>query len=300
MVFAVGVALVAAKRIAGLDWPLARANLQLVGIAGAILLVSMFVRVAGWQRLFRGDNRPTRAALLAASGTATLTGVVLPARSEYVVKATVLRKLRQRTRLDAIAISFVGLGLLDVIAVFPLALGGAVTAPDGASPLRAALIAVVIGSFGAAVMFLAAPRLLARTARSRSPIVGQISTRIASLTIAARQGAVAWFCLSLSWSLRAVALLVLLAGMGIGFSPTTAIIFLTLTAAAGSLPALPGLAIQVGAGAAILSSLHISAGTAIDIAVVSNLLFTSAGAMLIVLASCWHICERSLIRVRER
>jgi len=110
-----------ARRLTTTGWPLQDANVVLVVTASAAYLSSFFLRALGWQRLFVGE-RPDRSRCLAACGAAAASGVVLPFRLDYVVKVWTLRRLGGvRLGLDTIGLSILTLGMVDAVAMFPLA-----------------------------------------------------------------------------------------------------------------------------------------------------------------------------------
>ena len=74
----------------------------------------------------------------------------------------------------------------------------------------------------------------------------------------------AWAAVAVSWSLRGLALFVLLAALGPGTSFAVALAFLCASSASAVLPIAPaGAATQAGAGAAILVASGIHADEAI-------------------------------------
>ncbi len=109
---------------------------------------------------------------------------------------------------------------------------------------------------GAGVVVVVLPRLLGasrvvrfRLARWLNP--GHIPLPAAVGLVAPR--------LRAPGSLRAVAILVLLAALGLGWSPALAILLLCAGSAAAAIPIGPGgAATQVGAGAAVLAAAHVT------------------------------------------
>jgi hypothetical protein len=140
-VLAVMVAVLAGRRLTSTSWPLQEANVILVLGASAAYLTSFVFRALGWQRLFPGE-RPDRSRCLAACGAAAASGVVLPFRLDYVVKISTLRRLGGvRLGLDTVGLSIVTLGLVDAVAMLPLALAAIGT--SGAI-FRAPLVVVIL------------------------------------------------------------------------------------------------------------------------------------------------------------
>src|SRR5882762_1451323 len=116
------VCFLAGRRLTTTSWPLQQANVALVLTASAAYLASFVLRALGWQRLFPGE-RPDRSRCLAACGAAAASGVVLPFRLDYVVKISTLRRLGGvRLGLETIGLSIVTLGLVDAVAMLPLAI----------------------------------------------------------------------------------------------------------------------------------------------------------------------------------
>jgi hypothetical protein len=94
-----------------------------------------------------------------------------------------------------------------------------------------------------------------------------------------REATKAWLLVSASWSLRALALFVLLAALGVGFSPTLALVVLCLSAAAALIPIASGGAVaNVGATAAILLALGVHKEQAINFGLASGLLLCATAA----------------------
>ena len=86
-----GVSALLARRLTHTSWPLQRAHMGLVALAGGLYFASFVLRALGWQKLFRPPERPDRARCLAACGAAAASGVVLPFRLDYLVKIGTLR-----------------------------------------------------------------------------------------------------------------------------------------------------------------------------------------------------------------
>ena len=143
------------------------AQIQLALGAGAAYLASFVFRALGWRQLFPATSRPDRSRCLAACGAAAASGVVLPFRLDYIVKITTLRRLDGVTLgLDAIALSIISLGLVDAVAMLPLAV--AALATSGAI-FRAPLIVVLLFCVGCIGVLAFGPKVaqLPLLARSR-------------------------------------------------------------------------------------------------------------------------------------
>ena len=155
-VLAVAVGFLAARRLTSSSWPLQEANVVLVLGASGSYLASFIFRALGWQRLFPGE-RPDRSRCLAACGAAAASGVVLPFRLDYIVKISTLRRLGGvRLGLETIGLSIVSLGLVDAVAMLPLAV--AALATSGAI-FRAPLIVVLLFCLGCIAVLALGPRL---------------------------------------------------------------------------------------------------------------------------------------------
>ena len=95
--------------------------LLIVG-AGLLFLVAYPVKAWGWRRLFAPHERPHTAALAAAGGAASVTGIALPGRFDDAVRVAVVRKSPNcPAGIRALAFSLFALGLIDAIALTPLA-----------------------------------------------------------------------------------------------------------------------------------------------------------------------------------
>ena len=161
------IAVLVARRLTSTNWPLQGARIELALGAGVAYLASFVFRALGWRQLFPATSRPDRSRCLAACGAAAASGVVLPFRLDYVVKITTLRRLAGVTvGLEAIAVSIVSLGLVDAVAMLPLAV--AALATSGAI-FRAPLIVVLLFCVGCIGVLALGPEVarLPLLARSR-------------------------------------------------------------------------------------------------------------------------------------
>jgi hypothetical protein len=92
-----------------------------------------------------------------------------------------------------------------------------------------------------------------------------------------------------SWSLRAVAIFVLLAALGLGTDFALALAFLCGSAASAVLPVAPaGAATQVGAGAAVLVASGVHAEQAIAFGIAAQGLVIAVGAAFVLALAAWH------------
>src|SRR5204862_7768461 len=119
------------------------------------------LKAYGWGQLFAPDERPKILALAAGNGGAALIGVVLPGRFDDAMRVAVVRRYPGcRAGVRAICLSLVMLGLIDSVALAPLAFAAAVLPGTGAV-VRVGLAVVAAAGVTAAVLILALPRLAA-------------------------------------------------------------------------------------------------------------------------------------------
>ncbi len=104
---------------------------------------SFVFRALGWQRLFPAASRPDRSRCLAACGAAAASGTILPFRLDYSSRSRRSAASAAGLGLEAIALSIVALGLVDAVAMLPLAVAAFIT--SGAI-FRAPLTVVVLSA----------------------------------------------------------------------------------------------------------------------------------------------------------
>ena len=272
---ALGACLLVARRLSDASWPLEGAHVPLVFLAGGAYLASFGFRAFGWHRLFPSHERPDGARCLAACGAAAASGVVLPFRLDYVVKISTLRRLGGvRIGLESIAISIVALGMVDAVAMLPLAVSALATSGP---VLRAPLIVVVLFCIGCLAILTLGQRV------ARLPIVGRsdrlhaLYRRGADTTRLTRSTFVAGLLLLGCWTSRTLGSTLLLSALGVGFSPTLALVVLCMSAATAILPITAGGAVVgVGTTTGVLLALGVTKGAAVNFALASGLLLTSA------------------------
>ena len=269
-------------------WPLRSANAGLVVAAAALFLAAFAFKAFGWRRVFT-DSRPSSQALTAATGAASVTGIALPGRFDDVVRVAVVRRFKSsRAGLGAICLSIVIVGLLDSAALTPLASVAAGVTHVPAS-LRAGLAIVAAAGIGAALVVIAMPRLRRSGRLARFRLVRWLGEHSACT----RDATKAWLLISASWSLRAVALFVLLGALDVSNSFALALLFLCASATSAALPIAPaGAATQAGAGAAALALAGIAPSEAVAFAISAQALFVLAGAGAVVLAGAWEAGSR--------
>ena len=278
----VGACVLLAKHLTGTSWPLQRAHMDLVAAASGLYFASYVLRALGWQKLFPAAARPARSSCLAACGAAAASGVVLPFRLDYVVKIGMLRRMRGvKLGLEAVALSIVSLGLVDAVAFLPLSISATATS---SSAFRIPLLVVVLFGLGACALLVAGQHLVRLPLVARRARLARLARRAAAHAIATRgEAVVAWGFLVGCWTSRAFGSTLLLAALGIGFSPKLALVVLCLSAAASLIPIASGGAVaNVSATAAVLLALGVHKEQAINFGLASGLLLcgTAAAAAL--------------------
>ncbi len=270
-----GACVLVARRVSSASWPLQGAHLPLVFVAGAAYLASFGFRAFGWRHLFPSRERPDGARSLAACGAAAASGLVLPFRLDYVVKISTLRRLGGVTLgLETIALSIVALGLVDSVTILPLAVYGLATAGP---ILRAPLIVVVLFCLGCLGILALGQRVIRLPLVGRSERLHAVYRRIADDTRLSRQTLVAGLLLFGCWTSRALGSAVLLSALGVGFSPTLAVVVLCMAGATSILPITAGGAVVgMGTTAGVLFALGVAKGSALNFSLASGLLLTTA------------------------
>ena len=184
----------------------------------------------------------------------------------------------------ALCLSLVMLGLIDSVALAPLAFAAALF-PGAGTGMRAALAVVAGAGVAAAALILALPRLAASQRALRFRLGRWLSPR----TTSRRAASEAWALVSACWLVRAVALFLLLGTLGVGFSFPLALLFLCAGAAAAALPIGPaGAATQVGAGGAALIASGIGTSKALSVAISVGALGIFSGTAIFLFAVLWH------------
>jgi uncharacterized membrane protein YbhN (UPF0104 family) len=287
-------ALLAARHFATTSWPLTSGNPALLVAAGLLLLLAQALKAYGWGRLFTPDERPKVLALAAGNGGAALIGVVLPGRFDDAMRVAVVRRYPGcPAGVRALCLSLVMLGLIDSVALAPLAFAAALF--PGAGPgMRVGLAVVAFAGVAAGAVILALPRLAA----SRQALRFRLGRWLSPRTTSRRAAAEAWALVSACWLVRAIALFLLLGTLGVGFSFPLALLFLGAGAAAAALPIGPaGAATQVGASGAALIASGVGASQALAVAISVGALGIFSGAAILLFAVAWRT-GLSLARTR--
>jgi uncharacterized membrane protein YbhN (UPF0104 family) len=267
-------------------WPLAHTDTRLVAAAGALLLSTYAFKAFGWQLLFRPHERPRSLTLAAATGFASLAGVALPGRFDDAVRIAIVRRLPgPRPGVGTLALSLFLLGLLDAVALAPLAATAAVAA-DTTLAVRIAFAVVAFAGVGAGVLVAALPTVAASAGLGRFRIARWLSRHAPTSRRDTYYSAALVF---VAWVLRATGILLLLDAYGFGGSLPLALGYLAGGAASSALPISPaGAATQTGVGAAVLASAGVGAAEAIAFAIAAQALNILAGAFVVAFTATVH------------
>ncbi|HZQ81401.1 MAG TPA: hypothetical protein VFB25_05460 [Gaiellaceae bacterium] len=267
-------AVLVGRHVTATSWPLQGAQFELAFGAGIAYLASFVFRALGWQQLFPESTRPDRGRCLAACGAAAASGAVLPFRLDYVVKVATLRRLGGiRLGLETIAFSIVSLGLVDAVAMLPLAVAAFVT--SGAI-FRAPLAVVMLFCVGCIAVLAVGPRIGTVRLVARSALLQRACRRVGGSAACTSSTFAAAGFLAGCWLMRALGNTLLLWALGIGFSPTFALVILCMAAAASIVPITAGGAVvSIGATSGVLLALGAPARVAVNFSLASGLLLTS-------------------------
>ena len=266
-------------------WPLSHGNPGLLAAAGFLFVLAYGFKAYGWGRLFRANERPGPLALAAAGGGASLMGVALPGRFDEMIRIAIVRRYPGcRVGIRDVCLSLVTLGLIDTVALAPLAIAAAAF-PGNSPAVRAGFAVVGLGGVGAATVVLALPRLSARTRLARFKIVRWLAPRATPWREATR----AWGLVFTSWLIRVAAIFLLLGTFGIALSLPLAIMFICAGAASAAIPIGPaGAATQITAGTTLLVVSGVEAPTALGFALAAQALLIFSGASIFLAAVVWR------------
>jgi hypothetical protein len=285
---ALGVALVflAARHFATTSWPLTDGRPGVLAAAGVLLLLAQGLKAYGWGRLFAPAERPGPLALAAGNGGAAVIGLVLPGRFDDAARVAVVRRYPGcPAGIRVLCLSLVMLGLIDAVALAPLALAAAAF-PTAGIGVRIGLGVVAVAGIAAATLILALPRLAGSERSLRFRVGRWLNPR----TTSRRRATEAWVLVSACWLVRAVAVLLVLDTLGIGLSFPLALLLLNAGAAAAALPIGPaGAATQVGGGAAALIAAGVGSSTALNVTVSFAALGVFSGAAILLFAVVWRV-----------
>jgi hypothetical protein len=277
-------AFLAARHFATSPWPLSGGQPGVLVAICLLLLLAQGFKAWGWGRLFTAGERPRSLALAAGNGGAALIGVVLPGRFDDAMRVAVVRRYPGcRTGVRALCLSLVVLGLIDAVALAPLAAVAA--ALGGGIGVRAGLTVVAVAGVAAAGLLLVLPRF----AGSKRALRFRLGRWVSPRTTSRRRLSEAWALVSACWLLRAVASFLLLGTLGVGFSLPLALLLLCAGAAAAAVPIGPaGAATQVGAGAAALIASGVGSSQALAVTLAGGALGVLTGAAILLAAIVWR------------
>ena len=180
--------LLAARHFATTSWPLSTGHPALLVAVGLLLVLAQWLKAYGWGRLFTKEERPKPLALAAANGGAALIGVALPGRFDDAMRIAVVRRYKPcPTGVRVLCLSLVMLGLIDSVALAPLALAAAVSG-DAGNAVRAGLAVVAVAGLAAAAVIVALPRVVA----SRHCLRFRLGRWLTPRTTSLRRASQAW------------------------------------------------------------------------------------------------------------
>jgi uncharacterized membrane protein YbhN (UPF0104 family) len=270
-------------------WPLANADPLLVVAAGILFFFAYAFKAWGWQRLFPEGERPEALTLAAAGGAASVGGVALPGRFDEAIRIAVVRRGpgKKTAGLGAICLTLIIVGLLDSVALAPMASIAAAASHHGGVQAGFALVAAA--GVAAAVLVLLLPKIAKTDFVSR----WKVGRWLKDHTACQRSASQAWFLISISWALRGLAVFVLFNALSVGASFPLALAFLCASAASAALPIAPaGAATQAGAGAAVLIIAGVPKADAFAFAVAAQGMVILVGAALVGAAGIWMLFTR--------
>jgi uncharacterized membrane protein YbhN (UPF0104 family) len=287
-------AVLAARHVAESPWPLSQGHPGLLVAAAVLSLLGYGFKAYGWQRLIAREERPRSLALAAASGGASISGLVLPGRFDDVVRIAIVRRYPGcPAGIRTLCLSLFMLGLIDTVALAPLAIAAAVL-PGQPVAARIGLAVIAGAGLGAALLVLGLPRLLA----SRRFLPLRLGRWLRPRTTSFREAAQAWALVSTCWLMRTAGVVLLLGTLGVGFSLPLALLFLCASSAAAALPIGPGgAATQAGAGAAVLIASGAGASEAVAVAIAVQALGIIAGGSILLFAAAWRTCLWATTRI---
>jgi uncharacterized membrane protein YbhN (UPF0104 family) len=282
---AAGALLVAVRHFIAEGWPLRGGDPTIIATVGVLFVIAYGLKAFGWARLFRPAERPPPLALAAAGGCASIMGLALPGRFDEAVRVLIVRRYPAcPVGVKTICFSLVTLGLIDTIALFPLATVSA-TFPDLSPVVRAGFAIVGAGGLGAAAVVVLLPRLASSARLVRLRLVRWLVPRAAPL----REASQAWALVFASWLVRVAGLVLLLHTLGLGFSIPLAIMFVCAGAASAAIPFGPaGAATQVGAGTTLLVVADVDVSQALGFALAAQGLMILSGAAIFAFAVAWR------------
>jgi len=283
-----GVAIVSVRHFVGGGWPIHHADPVLVSGSALLFLAAYAFKAWGWQRLFHAHERPTAGALAFAGGAACVGGIALPGRVDDAIRIAIVRRFPgTKTGLGTLGLSLIVLGMLDNAALTPMASVAAAGSSHWTARAGFAVVAVAGVAAAGVVAFL--PRL----ARLHFVTRWRAGRWLAEHTHCTKEAWAAWLLISVSWSLRGLAVFLLLNALSMPGSFVLALAFLVASAASAALPIAPaGAATQAGAGAAILALSGVGTADAVAFSVAAQALVIVTGAAVILLIAAWQLALR--------
>jgi lysylphosphatidylglycerol synthase-like protein len=283
-----GVAFVSIRHFVGGGWPIHHADPVLVSGAALLFLAAYAFKAWGWQRLFHASERPTADALAFAGGAACVGGIALPGRVDDAIRIAIVKRYPgTKTGIGTLGLSLIVLGMLDNAALTPMA--SVAAAGSSHWTTRAGFAVVAAAGIAAAAVVAFLPRI------ARLPFVTRrrFGRWLAEHTHCTKEAWAAWLLISVSWSLRGLAVFLLLNALSMPGSFVLALAFLVASAASAALPIAPaGAATQAGAGAAILALSGVGTAHAIAFSIAAQALVIVTGAAVILLIASWQLALR--------
>lgn len=278
--------------LASKPWPFSHTSPTLIAIATALLVVSLFFRISGWQQLFHLKERPDRAACFTSAGAAAISSSVLPAKLDYVVKVWLLRRLsKRRFAVQTAIFSLCALALVDAVVLVPPAATGAFAIDRPA--IRIPLMIVMLIGLTCAAGLIAGSRIEQLWLVRHVGFLGRIATSLSHRRATHRENLIAFVLLNCSLWLRAAALMIMLVALSVSFSLTTALVFICLTAGSAFVP-IPSFG--PAAGTAALSGLGLGLANAATFALAVTMLSVLAAAISVLLAGLWYFGRSRLAK----
>jgi uncharacterized membrane protein YbhN (UPF0104 family) len=282
------VAFFSVRHFVGGGWPIHHADPVLVTGSALLFLAAYAFKAWGWQRLFHAHERPGAGALAFAGGAACVGGIALPGRADDAIRIAIVKRFPgTKAGLGTLGLSLIVLGMLDNAALTPLA--SVAAAGSSHWTTRAGFAVVAAAGIAAAALVAFLPQL------ARRPFVARwrFGRWIAEHMHCTKEAWAAWLLVSVSWSLRGLAVFLLLNALSMPGSFVLALAFLVASAASAALPIAPaGAATQAGAGAAILALSGVGTANAVAFSVAAQALVIVTGAAVILLVASWQLAIR--------
>jgi Lysylphosphatidylglycerol synthase TM region len=282
------VAFFSARHFVGGGWPIHHADPVLVTGAALLFLAAYAFKAWGWQRLFHVSERPTADALAFAGGAACVGGIALPGRVDDAIRIAIVKRYPgTKTGIGTLGLSLIVLGMLDNAALTPMA--SVAAAGSSHWTARAGFAVVAAAGIAAAVVVANLPRIARLSFVKR----WRFGRWLAEHTHCTKEAWAAWLLISVSWSLRGLAVFLLLNALSMPGSFVLALAFLVASAASAALPIAPaGAATQAGAGAAILALSGVGTANAVAFSIAAQALVIVTGAAVILLIAAWQLALR--------